>query len=209
MNSTTKITAGITTTISASLLLLAPLDASAQPQTDVNQACPGLTIDATCLVPPTAATTPRTAAASCVHVSVWACPTVAIATDDVTAGVSTTAVELSFDKTAFADGVWQGTVDGDITGTLETRLTERRISGPIWHVRFDWTITAGDQSFVADLRGTLNNNTGAVVMNGTVVEGYLLGARVHEEGQLVDAATLQFQGSIQVMPATAVGPTLR
>ena len=31
----------------------------------------------------------------------------------------------------------------------------------------------------------------------------LQGAQVHEEGQLVDAATLRFEGTIQVMPATA------
>jgi hypothetical protein len=122
---------------------------------------------------------------------------------DVAADVSARPVELSFDKTAVAQGVWQGTVDGDISGTLTTMLTELRITGPIWHVRFEWDISAGDRSFVADLSGTLNNETGAVVMNGTVVEGFLLGAQVHEEGQLVDAATLRFVGSIRVMPATA------
>ena len=40
-------------------------------------------------------------------------------------------------------------------------------------------------------------------MNGTVVEGYLLGAQVHEEGQLIDADTLRFQGTIQVTAAEA------
>jgi hypothetical protein len=40
-------------------------------------------------------------------------------------------------------------------------------------------------------------------MDGTVVKGYLEGAQVHEEGQLVDPAILRFQGSIQIMPATA------
>ena len=42
----------------------------------------------------------------------------------------------------------------------------------------------------------------AVVMGGTVTEGYLLGARVHQTGQLVDAATSRFTGSITVFPAT-------
>jgi hypothetical protein len=40
-------------------------------------------------------------------------------------------------------------------------------------------------------------------MNGTVVDGFLQGAQVHEEGQLVNAATLRFEGTIRVMPATA------
>ena len=61
----------------------------------------------------------------------------------------------------------------------------------------------GGESFTAHLSGVLNNVTGAVIMNGTVVDGFLQGAQVHEEGQLVDAATLRFEGTIQVMPATA------
>jgi hypothetical protein len=40
-------------------------------------------------------------------------------------------------------------------------------------------------------------------MNGTVVDGFLQGAQVHEEGQLVNPGTLAFEGTIQVMPSTA------
>ena len=61
--------------------------------------------------------------------------------------------------------VWTGTVSGDVSGGLTTRLTDLRVSGQIWHVRFDWIIDAGDHSFTADLSGTLNNRTGAVVMS--------------------------------------------
>jgi tetratricopeptide (TPR) repeat protein len=73
------------------------------------------------------------------------------------------------------------------------------------HVEFDWIIDADDDAydFTARLSGILNTRTGSVVMNGAVVEGWLLGARVHEEGQLVDPATLGFEGSIRLMPATA------
>ena len=35
------------------------------------------------------------------------------------------------------------------------------------------------------------------------------GAQVHEEGQLVDAETRQFQGSIRLMPATTTPPSWR
>jgi hypothetical protein len=120
----------------------------------------------------------------------------------VDADVATGPLELSFDKTAVSEGFWQGTVDGDISGTLITVLTDVQTSDAIWDVRFDWIIIAGEQSFVADLSGTLNNETGVAVMDSTVVEGYLLGAEVHEQGQLIDPATLQFQGSIQLMPTT-------
>jgi hypothetical protein len=133
-------------------------------------------------------------------------------TDATVAARASTRMELTFDKAAVDPnnpGVWVGTVAGDIAGTLETRLTALRVTGSIWHVSFEWIISAGEESFVATLRGTLNNETGAVVMNGTVTEGYLLGARVHEEGQLVDPSTLRFQGTIRVTDAAAgprVGP---
>lgn len=112
-------------------------------------------------------------------------------------------VRLDFAKCAIAEGVWEGTVTGDIEGDLRTELTSLRVAGPIWHVTFDWIVTAGAQSFVADLSGTLNTLTGRVVMNGTIVEGYLAGAQVHEEGQLVDAENSCFAGTIRIMPATA------
>lgn len=112
-------------------------------------------------------------------------------------------VRLTFDKSAVAAGVWEGTVGGDVDGDLTTILTALQVSGPIWLVEFDWIVDAGAQSFTAHLSGILNTETGSVVMNGEVVEGWLLGAQVHEEGQLVDADTLRFQGTIQVMPETA------
>jgi hypothetical protein len=111
---------------------------------------------------------------------------------------------LSFEKAAVGAGVWQGTVSGDVDGDLTTLLTAcTGCSGDIWHVEFDWIITAGAESFTAHLSGILNTSTGAVVMNGPVVAGFLQGAQVHEEGQLVNAATLGFEGTIRVMPSTA------
>ena len=112
-------------------------------------------------------------------------------------------VYLTFDKSSVAPGVWEGTVAGDVEGNLTTVLRDLRVTGPIWHVEFDWIIDAGDQSFTARLTGILNTNTGYVVMNGTVIEGWLEGAQVHEDGQLIDPDTLRFQGAIRLMPATA------
>ena len=210
-----RITTGITTLIGTFVLLLAPLDAAAHSPTGSLRACPGLTVDTTCVVPAAVATTVDSPAR------------VGLNHAEVADGVSTASVELSFDSPfdPTNPGVWVGTVAGDITGTLQTRMTDLQVSGPIWHARFEWTITAADtfasrpgapldvhssqttmttgQSFVADLSGVLNIETGAVVMNGTVVEGYLLGAQVHEEGQLINADTLRFQGTIQVTAAEA------
>ena len=116
-------------------------------------------------------------------------------------------LNLTFQKQAVAPGMWEGTVGGDIDGDLTSVLTgctgPNPCSGQIWHVEFDWIIAAGPESFTAHLRGTLDTLTGQVVMNGTVVDGFLQGAQVHEEGRLVDPATLGFEGTIRVMPATA------
>jgi hypothetical protein len=114
-------------------------------------------------------------------------------------------VRLSFEKSIVdpTAGVWEGATAGDVAGALRTELRGLQVTGPIWHVSFDWIVTAGPQSFTARLSGILNTATGAVVMNGTVIDGWLEGAQVHETGQLIDAATLRFQGSIRLMPATA------
>lgn len=114
---------------------------------------------------------------------------------------------LTFEKESIDEGVWAGTVSGDVNGDLTTFLTgctgPNPCSGDVWHVEFDWVIDAGDQSFTAHLSGVLNTLTGSVIMNGPVVDGFLEGAQVHEEGQLVNPATLAFEGTIQVMPETA------
>lgn len=120
-------------------------------------------------------------------------------------------INLTFEKSASVTEpfVWEGSVDGDVAGPLRTelQLEDFRETGRIWHVRFLWIIDdGGSDSFVADLTGILNLNTGRVVMNGRVVSAAdpaLVGAQVHEEGQLVDPATSTFQGTITVNIPTA------
>jgi hypothetical protein len=120
------------------------------------------------------------------------------------AGAANDPVRLSFEKCPSAEGVWTGTVDGDVTGGLTTMLRSARQTGNILHVNFDWVISAGTQSFTANLDGTLSLRTGRVVMNGTVVDGRLEGAQVHEQGQLApDLGVFCFRGSIRVMPGSA------
>lgn len=108
---------------------------------------------------------------------------------------------LTFDKTSVGDGVWLGTVSGDVTGKLVTTMLVVDQSQPIWHVEFYWIVVADDpdQSFVARLTGTLDSTTGAVAMRGRVGEGYLIGATVREEGQLQDAETSRFTGTIRIV----------
>lgn len=112
-------------------------------------------------------------------------------------------VRISFDKSMVDPaGVWEGTVTGDVAGDLTTNLLSLEVTGAVWHVTFEWIVTAGDQSFVATTEGILNTTTGRVVMNGAVDSGWLQGARIHEEGQLINPATNRFQGEITILPAT-------
>lgn len=112
--------------------------------------------------------------------------------------VASSQVSLTFDKTAVSDRVWIGTVSGDITGTLVTTMIGADRSKPIWDIELYWIILADDpsQSFVARLTGTLNTETGAVAMTGTVDEGFNVGATVEEAGQLQNAETSNFTGTI-------------
>lgn len=112
-------------------------------------------------------------------------------------------VNLSFYKCAVSEGVWGGTVSGDIEGELTTIPTSMDTSQPVWQVEFEFIIDAGDESMTIHLKGTLNTNTGQVVMNGEVADGYLQGAQVHEMGQLVDAERSCFEGTIRINPRTA------
>ena len=104
--------------------------------------------------------------------------------------------------------VFLGTTSGDVTGSLTSVGTVDAASGPILHVTFVWTVCegpacSGSHSFTASTSGIWNTNTGPVVMDGRVVDGWLEGAQVHEEGQLLDPATLSFQGFLRLLPNTA------
>jgi hypothetical protein len=107
----------------------------------------------------------------------------------------------TFDKCAVAEGVWRGTATGPdgTVSPMETRLTSIHVTGPVWHVGFDWHVFG---VYLAKLTGTLNTSTGAVVMNGQVANGQYAGSAVHEEGTMTDAARSCFAGTIRVMPAS-------
>ena len=101
--------------------------------------------------------------------------------------------------------VFQGTASGAVDGSLTSKLVSLDgVTGPVYHVTFDWIVSAGAQSFTARTSGTWNTLTGAVVMNGSVISsGWLAGAQVHEQGHMTDPATLSFAGYLRFLPATA------
>ena len=79
-------------------------------------------------------------------------------------------MNLTFDKQAVADGIWIGTVGGDVTGKLITVLLSADQSQPTWQMELYWVIVAEDpsQSFVARLTGTFDTEAGIVEMQGDV-----------------------------------------
>lgn len=113
-----------------------------------------------------------------------------------------TPVTFTFTKSdPEGDAVWVGHVGGAGEGLIQTNLVSARSTGPIVHVEFLFEVFAGEQSFLAELSGTLNTTTGAVALHGTVVAGAsMLGARVVEHGQLVDPETSTFEGTITLIP---------
>ena len=118
-----------------------------------------------------------------------------------TAAPQSAPLTWTFDKCSVAPGTWQGTAYGPtgVAEPLQTQLTGSQRAGSVLQVEFDWHVGT---TYLAQLSGVLNLNTGAVVMNGQVTEGQYAGSQVHEEGQLYDPANLCFAGTIQVMPAS-------
>jgi hypothetical protein len=122
-------------------------------------------------------------------------PAIATAADEI----DTKTYEVRFDKSD-PDGnfVWEGTTSGPAHGTVTSYPTHVAPDGDILNVTFVWEISAGKHSFTAVTDGTLHLVTGAVILDGEVTDGWLEGATVHEEGQLVDASLSRYQGVIEL-----------
>ncbi len=100
--------------------------------------------------------------------------------------------------------VFAGTSGGKAKGDLMSRMVpgSLTIDGAIWHFAFEWTVNGKSphKSFVARTSGTFDTTTGRVVMEGSVIDGWLEGAPVHEQGQLIDPATFTFAGELAIDP---------
>jgi hypothetical protein len=107
---------------------------------------------------------------------------------------------VTFDKHYVGDGQFEGTTGGAAPGTVHTVCNLAPNSAVLVRLTCDWQISAGERSFDAPLTGTLNWETGNVVMNGEVASGWQAGAQVHETGHLVNPETLEFAGTIRIQP---------
>lgn len=107
---------------------------------------------------------------------------------------------VTFDKHYVGGGQFEGTTGGAAPGTVHTSCALAPNNPVLVPLTCDWQISAGPRSFDAPLTGTLNWQTGNVVMNGEVASGWQQGAQVHETGHLVNPATLEFAGTIRIQP---------
>jgi hypothetical protein len=125
----------------------------------------------------------------------------AVAVSTAPASASSEPIRISFEKHSVEPGHYVGTTgDG---GSIEMWVSNSSVTGNMQH--FDVTISAtvADGSFTAELDGTFNFSTARTLLNGTVTEGWLEGAQVHEQGQLVAVDPLTFIGTLRLMPASA------
>lgn len=110
-------------------------------------------------------------------------------------------VVLEFEKAWAAPDYYVGTVDGG--GTIQMWLSNKRVVGNSQHFDAHVAVDAPSGTLTAFVSGRINFSTGRVVLNGTVTSGWMDGAQVHEESQLIDPDTGSFTGTIQIMPASA------
>jgi hypothetical protein len=112
--------------------------------------------------------------------------------------------------TAFPD--MAGFTGGDVDGTFEGEVLQRTPldNGVIvqLNARYQVIDPTGLHSFTAVIQGTHNNQTRSAVFNGVVTEGWLAGAQVHVDYDVVTpcefaSSNTCFRGTIRVMPGSA------
>jgi hypothetical protein len=119
-----------------------------------------------------------------------------------TATASDGVMVIPFEKHWVAPGHYVGTACG--SGAIDMQLSDSSVTGNVQHFTATVQLSCpGGLALTAAVEGTFNFSTGRTVLNGSVVDGSLVGAQVHEEGQLVGFDPLTFVGTIQLMPGSA------
>lgn len=113
---------------------------------------------------------------------------------------------IPFTKTKVGDNHYVGTAcDG---ASLDVRMSNVSWTGNAQHFTATFVVAGlpNGSGFTAVLEGIYNDSTGRTVLNGTVTEGWLAGAQIHEEGAfagLLDQKWPIFTGTLQIMPASS------
>ena len=133
----------------------------------------------------------------------------ALAVTASSVSASSSSIVIPFEKHAIGPGHYVGTAgDG---GTIEMQVYDSRFTGGdpetsshwVQHFKATLTLTVGGQSLTAALDGQFNFTTRQTVLNGIVVDGWLSGAQIHEEGTLTGFAPLTFVGTVMLMRGSA------
>ncbi len=121
------------------------------------------------------------------------------------AAASNAVIVLPFAKQgSVVDSHYLGTAAGGVA--LDMQLSDKYWTGEVQHFTATETLVwPGGRSLTAVLDGRFNNTTGATVLDGQVTNGWLQGAQVHEEGQLIGFSfpIASFAGTLQLMPGSA------
>lgn len=121
-------------------------------------------------------------------------------------------VEVTFTKWVPAFPTLAGVTGGDVPGTFAGTVLSRDPfeNGTIVQLeaRYEVVDPAGAHSFVAHIAGKQNNQTQEAVFNGTITEGWLVGAQVHVTYDVIRPCpefgqSVCFTGVIRVMPGSA------
>ena len=121
-------------------------------------------------------------------------------------------VEVTFTKWVPAFPTLAGVTGGDVPGTFAGTVLSRDPfeNGNIVQLeaRYEVIDPAGLHSFVARIAGRQNNQTQQAVFNGTIIEGWLVGAQVHVTYDVIRPCpafgqSVCFTGVIRIMPGSA------
>jgi hypothetical protein len=134
-------------------------------------------------------------------------------------------VEVTFTKwstgAAIGAGIptHTGISGGDVPGTFAGTVLSRDAfeNGTIVQLEARYEVIGANpaQSFKAHIEGKQNNETRQAVLNGTVIDGWLVGAQVHVTYDVIDPAPGTscvpeapvnrrcFQGTIRILPGSA------
>ena len=128
-------------------------------------------------------------------------------------------IEVTFTKWVTAFPALAGVTGGDVPGTFAGTVLglDPFDNGTIVQLEAQYRVTGAHpaHSFVAHIEGTQNNQALQAVLNGTVIDGWLVGAQLHVTYDIIDpapgtscvpAAPVNrrcFQGTIRILPGSA------
>jgi len=134
---------------------------------------------------------------------------VALAVSASGVSASSSSIVIPFEKHAVGPGHYVGTAGNG--GTIEMQVYDSRFTGGdpetsdhwVQHFKATLQLTVSGQSLTAALDGQFNFTTRQTVLNGIVLDGWLSGAQIHEEGKVTSFSPLTFVGTVMLMRGSA------